>query len=960
MKKLIYIIPIVLLMFLMIGCKNKGNDKTSKNEESTPTYTIMFNADGGTLVSGKEIQKVTKASEIIAPTYQKEGYIFKGFDKDLTTLSSDCIVNALWELATKTYKVTFEPNGGKLMNGKLVQTISTPEEIIAPTLEKEGYIFKGFDKDFSTITDTTTIYAIWEEITSTTYTITFNFNGGTSSSERSKQITSLDANDFPFDVAKENYIFRGWSYNGKVVIDELGNILNNVVLFDGMVFTATFSQNVRINIVPNINDAGTTVTDQEYKPNSIATISAVPSQGYEFVGWYQENTLLSTEQNYNYQINTSDVTLEARFKLASFELNVSSNSEKGIVAINPETDSDYSEVDNGDVIYTNGVIVSAKTKDDTEFLGWFDTNNNLVSKNNVYSFTMPNNDYALIAKWNYFRIDYDLNDGVNSTLNPDHYTLNSNDIILEPATKTGYTFNGWFSDNELITTIDSSMSINYTLTASFTPNTYRIIYDSPIGTVGTNTQTVLYDTTYALSVPTRVGYTFNGWYIDSTLYTAGVWNFDCDQTFTAKWTINSFDITYILDDGTNNSNNPSSYTVEDNITLQPASKEGYSFEGWFDNDSFNGNSVITIDKGKLSNITLYAKWDVVLYNITYELNGSENSTFNPSTYTIEDSIEFQPATKDGLIFYGWYKESTFKHQIVSLSNGSIGDLKLYPRFLTEQEYWDIKHGIIPTLSEDGNTLTFGMYPQTHVNDEDLIEELNKLDPSVKNSQGYYLYNGEYYYSFVAIPYVSTYFFKDGTAVIKNNKYWFKVEPISWNILKEEDGTYKLLSTMLLNTKEKENEYTTTYDEFFIRDFLNNDFYNRAFNEDQMKLILTTVVDNSLASTASSSNQYTCNDTNDKVYLLSLSEVINSDYGFNENRTNHDLKRQAKVTDFTIAAGAYYSVPEETSRNGVWWLRTTYYDSRLAKYCIDSTGGTTNRSAFAGAVSIRPAITIVLE
>ena len=55
-----------------------------------------------------------------------------------------------------------------------------------------------------------------------------------------------------------------------------------------------------------------------------------------------------------------------------------------------------------------------------------------------------------------------------------------------------------------------------------------------------------------------------------------------DLTITAQWTIDTYTITYNLDGGTNDNSNPATYTVNDEVALVPASKTGYTFLGWFD------------------------------------------------------------------------------------------------------------------------------------------------------------------------------------------------------------------------------------------------------------------------------------------------------------------------------------------------------------------------------------------
>ena len=85
------------------------------------------------------------------------------------------------------------------------------------------------------------------------------------------------------------------------------------------------------------------------------------------------------------------------------------------------------------------------------------------------------------------------------------------------------------------------------------------------------------------------------------------------------------------------------------------------------------------------------------------------------------------------------------------------------------------HDQTPILSEDGKTVTYGLYPQTNVDDPDLVSALDKLTNAESN--GWYLYNNEYYAKVSATPYDSNYKFDNGTTIVSDTTYWFKCEPI---------------------------------------------------------------------------------------------------------------------------------------------------------------------------------------
>jgi uncharacterized repeat protein (TIGR02543 family) len=103
---------------------------------------------------------------------------------------------------------------------------------------------------------------------------------------------------------------------------------------------------------------------------------------------------------------------------------------------------------------------------------------------------------------------------------------------------------------------------------------------------------------------------------------------------------------------------------------------GYTSSFWVNvdtNTSVGTNTQIT------QNIDVSRNWTIITYNITYNLNGATNDAANPSTYTVEDSITFQDASRLGYDFIGWYLEPGFGTEITSIVAGSIGNLILYAK-----------------------------------------------------------------------------------------------------------------------------------------------------------------------------------------------------------------------------------------------------------------------------------------
>ena len=114
----------------------------------------------------------------------------------------------------------------------------------------------------------------------------------------------------------------------------------------------------------------------------------------------------------------------------------------------------------------------------------------------------------------------------------------------------------------------------------------------------------------------------------------------------------------------------------------------------------------------------------------------------------------------------------------------------------------------------------------------------------------------------------------------------------------------------------------------------------AFTSSAQSLIATTTVDNSAASTNpasnasrrnSGTNDYACDDTSDKIFLLSEKEATTSDYGFTEYDQDGEENSRIRVT--TDYAKANYANQSDTAGyGGWWWIRSpNYSESDRARY-----------------------------
>lgn len=297
--------------------------------------------------------------------------------------------------------------------------------------------------------------------------------------------------------------------------------------------------------------------------------------------------------------------------------------------------------------------------DGYEFVGWFtdDTLSELFDFNSLVT-----RDITLYAGWNKKPVvSFNTNGG--SSIPNQVISFRSNAERPVNPTKEGYEFVGWYSDTDCLTVYDfnTQLIVDKVLNAKWNALTYTVFYNADGGYISNSSQSVTYNQSYVLLEPTRLGYSFNGWKINTTpIEKTGIWTYTEDKNLTASWLLINFDITYELNGGTNSSNNPLQKDVTNDIILEEPTKEYYTFVGWTSGNVFVPNKSYTIDKNDIQNLVLTANWTPKEYSITYVLNGGTNSASNPSSYTIEDDIiTIQNPVKEGNIFEGWYKDESY-------------------------------------------------------------------------------------------------------------------------------------------------------------------------------------------------------------------------------------------------------------------------------------------------------------
>lgn len=191
-------------------------------------------------------------------------------------------------------------------------------------------------------------------------------------------------------------------------------------------------------------------------------------------------------------------------------------------------------------------------------------------------------------------------------------------ISLGIPSKDGYAFEGWYLNGEKVTSIAEGTKGDLHLVAKWELADYTIHYELNGGVNHLNNKNgyTIDNLPLTLYQPTKDGYNFTGWYLNDKLVEYLPENTLGEITLVATWELANYNLSYNLDGGILESENPSTYNINDEFTLNIPTKEGYNFLGWYLNDV----RVEKIEKGTTGNLLLVARWRTYLISEVKEVD----------------------------------------------------------------------------------------------------------------------------------------------------------------------------------------------------------------------------------------------------------------------------------------------------------------------------------------------------
>lgn len=333
--------------------------------------------------------------------------------------------------------------------------------------------------------------------------------------------------------------------------------------------------------------------------------------------------------------------------------------------------------------------VKDPVKEGYTFEGWYtdntytvkwDFNKDLVKKN-----------MTLYAKWSKIP-EYKVTFVTNGGSAVDSITVREDGKIsaIDDPTKDGYIFKGWYKDSALTKAWDFSkdtVTADTTIYAKWEQIQYfDVVFDS---NGGSKVDKITVEKGSKLSNvpnPAKDGYTFKGWYKDSTF--KNKWNFNKDTvtsniTLYAKWEKKSTTKEYTVTFVTNSDTQISSIKVASGSKLNAFDdpvKEGYEFGGWYKDEALTQawdfeNDTVT------ENTTLYAKWDKIIPG--YTVNFDTNCDLTVDSVTVKEGQKLESLAvleREGYTFIGWYKDEALTEAFDIENDVITSDITLYAKW----------------------------------------------------------------------------------------------------------------------------------------------------------------------------------------------------------------------------------------------------------------------------------------
>lgn len=600
-------------------------------------YVVTMNPDVDCFIENP--MTVTYDDSYKLPDIEKRGYTHRGwsdgkdtFFEGIWTTLYDVSVTPVWEI--NNYKLTYDLAGGAVATENPATYTVTSDDIAIVEPTRHGYTFQGWLHSGKQYAEKNVVIknnsigdidftAVW---LGNPHKLSLDAAGGYVTPSVMNVV--YGSNYSIPTPSRRGYRFDGW-YNGSTKYSAGTWDQDN-----DLKVTATWTPN-KYNVSLNANGGIVSKTSLTATYDAAYQLPVPTRYGYTFNGWFSGNNFFNTAGTWN---AISDVTLVAGWK-----------GNPHVITLNTNGGTVPSKTVN--VVFGNNYSIPTPVKTGHTFAGWLNGSSGVPATGKWEA----DNDVTLSAKWTVNPYDARLNPAGGSVSRSVVTTNYGSSYSLPSPSRTGYTFQGWYNGTSRIENNGTWIwDKHLDLSASWAPKKYSLSFDANGGSLSLSRLEVTYDAAYRLPVPKMKGYTFKGWYNGSTKYTDGVWKIDGGVSLKASWQVNTYEA--ILDvNGGDISRVSIKCEYGSNYSFPTPTRKGYTFEGWFNEDSDEMSS-----SGKWiwdEDLVVFAEWDPIDYIVSLSPNGGDVSDTRIEV-TFDKKYTLPTPTRVGYNFVGWYSGNT--------------------------------------------------------------------------------------------------------------------------------------------------------------------------------------------------------------------------------------------------------------------------------------------------------------
>ena len=659
-----------------------GNTNIS-SEEDKYTITVVLSEQGTTYVAKwyklDIVKNIEEAGEItgLDQAYEIDdtvtltantntGYTFMGwFNSDGEKISNDdlvtCTVTMLEENRTYTakwYKLNLVKNienAGEIV--ELSGAYKAGDTATLSVVTNVGYTFMGwFNSDGNKVSNSDVVTAtvmMGEE--NATYTAKWYKLNLVKNIENAGEIVELSGAYKAGDnatlsvVTNVGYTFMGWFNSDGNKVSNSDVVTATVMMGEeNATYTAKW---YKLQFAKNIEEAGEIVElSGAYKVGDTAILNVVTNPGYTFIGWFDGNNEIGVGLDCEAEMPETEKTYTAKWCIVETK---AENADAGTVDVLNQA-------------YVAGQLVTLKARTHTgyTFMGWYDKDNNKVSGEPNCQIYMPSEPMTYTARW--YKLQFAKNiEEAGEIQNLDGTYKVGDTVTLTASTNAGYTFIGWFNENDVNISNSDVVTCNVTMTEkvkTYTAKWYKLSIDKNITEAGNvtwlNNGMYKVGDTFTVTASTNAGYTFIGWYDGNVRIGTGT---VCELqmpatenlvTYTAKWCVVKT-VAENVNAGSVTALNQA-YVAGETVTLSASTNAGYTFIGWYNGNSKVGENLECQVSMPSENTAYTAKWVKVETVSDDETAGSVTAL--SGKYNAGETVTLTASTNAGYTFIGWFDD----------------------------------------------------------------------------------------------------------------------------------------------------------------------------------------------------------------------------------------------------------------------------------------------------------------